>query len=293
MASRNLPQISLSLPHLWLELLIKLFAIGIFSVEGGAKAWFELILVSAALCASGYILWWQIPLLILAIILGTFAAGVFSLLAPKYVEAKDLTATCQIASTLKTLSEYNLKEISSLSEDDLEQRLKQIYKAQQILEKNPKLVEQLSELQSALHNINHSHDIGVAKVIHHKKVEQKKKHEYAELKRKEWEAYQEKLKKEVELKNKHERWLDEQRRNAQFTGGCPPDNKSRCRDGYPIKVTIDKKEDGFDGIIWKPSDTEYERITPQWCYQSVAEAEKESGKYRFRRPKNSRGKPRL
>ena len=270
MASRNLPQIGLSLPHLWLELLVKLFAIGIFSVEGGAKAWFELILVSAALCASGYILWWQIPLLILAIILGTLAAGVFSLLAPKYMEAKDLTATHQIASTLKTLSEYNLKEISSLSEDDLEQRLEQIYKAQQILEKNPKLVEQLSELQSALRNINQSHNIASAEIKNINQVKEKKKKE-AELKRKETES--------------------------EFTGGCPPDYRyspPRCREGYPIKVIKDKKLDGADGIIWKPSDTEYKKKVKNIfrCYKSVEEAEKECGKYRFRRPKNSNGEPR-
>ncbi len=62
------------------------------------------------------------------------------------------------------------------------------------------------------------------------------------------------------------------------------------RPGYPIKVTLNKKEDGFDGIIWKREDTEYNSITPKWCYQSVQEAEEEKGQYRFRRPKNNQGK---
>ncbi|MGB3239348.1 MAG: hypothetical protein WBB29_13700, partial [Geitlerinemataceae cyanobacterium] len=69
-------------------------------------------------------------------------------------------------------------------------------------------------------------------------------------------------------------------------------NPPKCRVGYPIKVTLNKKEDGFDGIIWKPSDTEYDAVTPRWCYQSVDEAKNERGQYRFRRPKNSQGRSR-
>ena len=74
-------------------------------------------------------------------------------------------------------------------------------------------------------------------------------------------------------------------------GGCPPDRSSgavKCPPGYPIKVTLnlDKKKDGYDGVIWQPSDgLNYERVTNlKWCYQSVEDAEAESGRYRFRRP---------
>jgi len=287
----DLSQTRLSLPQLLLELLVKLFTLGIFSVEGGAKAWFELILVVAALCASGYIIWWQIPLLILAIIFGTAAAGMFSLLAPRYMNIKNYTANNQIASTLNIISKYNLNEILTLSEEQLNQRLKQIQKAQQILKANIKIVKQLSELQNSLNNINETHDIAFATVEHQKQVKYDKQHKEAEQRRKDWEFKQEKIKKEAELIAKQEQLFAKQRREAQFTGGCPPDSNSRggCRSGYPIKVTIDKKEDGFDGIIWKPSDKKYKEITPQWCYRSVEEAESERGKYRFRRPKNSKG----
>ena len=291
MDSGDFPQTPLLLRHLLLELSVKLFTIGIFSVEEGSKAWFELILVTAAICASGYLLWWQVPLLIIVVILSPIAAGMFSLLAPVYMNSENLTATNQFASTIQFISEYNLKEILKLSGGDLEQRLKQIHEVQKIFNENPNLVEQISKLQSALDNINQTHDIAVAKVTHNNKVKERKRYEEAELKRKEWEDHQENLKKIAELKARKEKWLNEERRNAQFTGGCPPYNK-KCRDGYPIKVTIDKKEDGFDGIIWKLSDTQYEGIEPKWCYESVEEAEKEHGKYKFRRPKNSRGKPR-
>ena len=59
MDSRGLSQTSTIHPiYLLSETPIKLFTLGIFSVESGAKAYFELILVIAALCASGYILLW-------------------------------------------------------------------------------------------------------------------------------------------------------------------------------------------------------------------------------------------
>ena len=291
MTAGDFPETPLSLRYLLLELLVKLFTIGIFSVEEGLKAWFELILVTTAICASGYLLWWQVPLLIIVVILSPIAAGMFSLLAPVYMNSENFTANNQFASSIQFISDYNLKEISRLSGDDLEQRLKQIHEVQKIFNENPKLVEQISKLQLALDNINQTYDVAVTKVTHNYKVKQRKKYEEAELKRKEWEDYQESLKKAAELKTRQEKWLNEQRRKAQFTGGCPPYNK-KCRDGYPIKVTIDKKEDGFDGIIWKPSDTEYKGIEPKWCYKSVEEAEKEHGKYKFRRPRNNRGKTR-
>jgi hypothetical protein len=147
---RDFPQTPLLLRHLLLELLVKLFTIGIFSVEDGLKAWFELILVTAAICASGYLLWWQVPLLILVVVLSPIAAGLFSLLAPVYTNSDNFTANSQFASTIQFISEHNLKDISSLSGDKLEERLKQIHEVQKIFDKNPKLVEQIFRLQSAL-----------------------------------------------------------------------------------------------------------------------------------------------
>jgi len=289
MSSGELSQARLSFSQLLLELIIKLFTIGIFSVEGGAKAWFEIILVSAALCASGYLLWWQIPLLIIAIILGTFAAGMFSLLAPYYKGAGSLTANHQIALAIKIMSEQNFGKISTLSGDELEQRLKQIYEAQRILEKHPKLAGQLVSLQSASNNINQTRDVAFRRAEVFRRAKEKKKQEEADLRKKEQEIYEKNLNK----KSEREKWLNEQRRINQFTGGCPPDNRyspPRCRTGYPIKVTLelDREKDGFDGIIWEPKDKKYQTITPQWCYQSIEEAENESGRYRFRLPEYKR-----
>jgi hypothetical protein len=141
-----------------------------------------------------------------------------------------------------------------------------------------------------------------------REAERKRHQEESERRQREWEAHQERLKKEAELKAQQERiraaakekadreaaeqkrrfeaWLREQRKRAKFTGGCPPDNRynpPRCRPGYPIKVTLNKKPDGADGIIWKPSDVEYDTVEPKWCYPSMQEAEAEAGIYRFRR----------
>lgn len=336
MVSKDLSQIRLAQPtYPLLGLLVQLLTLGIFSVEGGAKAWFELVLVTAALCASGYIFWWQVPLLIAAVFLSTLAAGMFSVLAPQYLETGSFEANEEIASVLRTISKNNLSEISTLSGDKLEQRLKQLYKAQQIFESNPRIVEQISELQSALDNINQARHIATEKVgvqretyahqqrqiqkleKQRKEDEEERKREQNELKTREWEANQEKLRLDAELKAQQEGlrkaakekeeqeaskkkeawmiWLHQQRRREEFTGGCPPDDRyepPRCRPGYPIKVTLDKKPDGFDGIIWKPSDTKYDSIRPRWCYTSVQEAEGERGRYKFRRPLNNQGSPR-
>lgn len=339
MMVRDLPQIRLSQPThpllALLEILVKLFTLGIFSVEEGAKAWFELVLVTAALCASGYILWWQIPLLIAAIILATLAAGMFSVLAPQYLEVGNLEVSKQVAETLQAISEHNLNEISTLSGNRLEQRLEQLYKAKQIFENNPEIVEQISGLQSVFNTINQTHHIADKKLAtqheafarrqrqieelekQRRESEEKRQQEENERKRKEWEADQLRLKREAELKAQQERlrqvareeeeqekaerkrrwkaWLNEERRREKFTGGCPPDNQyepPRCRPGYEVKVTLNKTEDGFDGIIWKPSDAKYNTVIPKWCYPSVHEAEAERGQYRFRRPRNSQGRTR-
>ncbi len=116
MDSKGLPQTSRIHPIYLLggEILIKLFTLGIFSVESGAKAYFKIILVTAALCASGYILWWQIPLLLVTtIISGTLAAGMFSVLAPQYLSGPNsIEPDKLILKSLKKISEDNLEKIS-------------------------------------------------------------------------------------------------------------------------------------------------------------------------------------
>lgn len=268
--------------HLLIEILIRLFTLGIFSVEGGAKAWFELVLVIGALSASGYLLWWEIPLLFAAIILGTLAAGMFSVLLPQYMEVNNVNSSRQVALgipaiSLEVISRHNLNQLSTLSNAKMQKRLEEIYRAKLIIESNLKAFEGNSKLQLTFDNINQSYEIAERLESRRREVENQK------------------IKEEVERKRKWEAWLKTERVKEGFTGGCPPDGQydpPRCRDGYPVKVTLNKKEDGFSGIIWKPSDKEYNSVIPKWCYSSVQEAESERGKYRFRRPKNSRGKPR-
>jgi hypothetical protein len=330
MNSRGLPQTNIVHPiYLLGEILIKLFTLGIFSVESGAKAYFELILVIAALCASGYILWWQIPLLLMTIIFGTLAAGMFSVLAPQYLSGPNsIEPDKLILKSLKKISEDNLEEISKLSGQLLEDRLTCFYKAQKILEEYSDLVANIVELDKVLDNIRQSRykatdkiEIEIKEEAYRRKQseELEKQHEANNVRlRKEeedrnkklQEDYQEKIRHAAEFKAQQEKqrkeaqaaktkendeqkriwseWVKEQRRQEKFTGGFPPDDAydpPRCRPNYPIKVTLNKTPDGFDGIIWHPSDSRYETVQPKWCYSSVDEALRESGQYRFRRPK--------
>ncbi len=304
--------------YLLLELLVELFTVGIFSVEGGVKAWFEFILVVAALCACGYVLWWQIPLLLLVVILSPIAAGLFCLTLPEYMDSRNLTASDQVTSVLKIISTYNLNEIPTLSGTTLNKRLEQFLEAKKIFEDNPQIFEQIYILQSIFDDINHAYNIADEMVAEenreikkqHQRDEDRRKREQAEQRRKEHEIYQTRLKEEAirneqekirqkatekenqeasERKRQQTAWITEERRKAKYTGGCPPDSNSgeaRCPPGYPVKVTLYKKEDGYDGIIWHPSDgKQYETTKPQWCYQSIQESESERGQYRFRRPK--------
>ena len=301
------------------ETLIKLFTLGIFSVESGAKAYFELILVIAALCASGYILLWQIPLLLVTIIFGTLAAGMFSVLAPQYLSGPNsIEPDKLILKSLKKISEENLEKTSQLSGQALKDRLICFHRAQKILENHSNLASYIMELDQVLDNIKQSYDEATEKIeieeesYRRKQSEElEKQREASEARRRKeeedrdrkiQEAHQEEMRQAAEPKSQQEKqrkadlaekekeeedyeqkrrwreWLEEQRRQKNFTGGCPPDNDydpPRCRPNYPIKVTLNlnKREDGFDGIIWQPSDTEYETASrPKWCYSSVDEA---------------------
>ena len=261
-----------------------------------------------------YLLWWQIPLLILAILLATLAAGMFAVLAPQYLEIPDLRAEEIIAATLQFISEENLKQISTLPGDELEKRLKDFYKAKQIFENDPGIIEQIPRLQTVFDNVNQSYDVANEKVVVQRESYAREQERIEELERQQREAHRDRLQKDAEIRAQqararaaakekadreaaeHEKrrmdWLNRERKRARFTGGCPPDNRynpPRCRPGYSIKVTLNPTPDGFDGIIWKPSDARYDTVETKWCYSSVQEAEAEAGKYRFRRPNNNQG----
>jgi len=289
---KGLTQISLH--YLLIEILIRLFTLGIFSVEGGIKAWFELLLVSAALCACGYILWWQIPFLIIVIILGPIALGMFSVIVPIYTkktpETPFISPKNPVITILKYISNYNLHSTSNFSADQLQQYLEKTYKAEQIFKRHPKLIEQIPEIQSIVRNIETDINITSNKLEVYRQKEENRKKEEAELNRKEYEAKQERLKKEALTKAARKSWLDEQRRINKFTHGCPPDDEDGeliCREPYPVKVGSKRTKDGYDGIIWEPCKGKYKEVIPLWCYQSVSEAQKEkkkNGDSKFRVP---------
>ncbi|MGB3208841.1 MAG: hypothetical protein WBB28_27945 [Crinalium sp.] len=243
-----------------LQVLTELFTLGIFSVQGGAKAWFELLLVTATLFACGYLAWWQLIFILIALILGTLAAGIFSIIAPQYVSNKNdevhgnkSIATLFATNLIVKFSQNKVQEVDELSEKGLVKHLEKLEVALEIFTKYPDLVEVLPEIAIAVNNTNQ----GI-----------------------------------IYSKQKQDR-LNQQRIDKGFTGGCPPEDRydpPRCPHGYPIKVTLNKPDKLYHGIIWIPTDTEYKRIKPEWCFESVQEALNERGKYRFRRPKDNKGR---
>jgi hypothetical protein len=270
-----------------IELLTKLFTIGIFSVQGGAKAWFELILVIAVLFACGYLAWWELSFLILAMILGTLAAGIFAIIAPQYVNYQDVEAQNQFSATQLTIDLLNkisinkVGEVNLLSGQNLLEHLIKLEKALEVFRKYPDLLENLSKLNETLNNINEELSFARDKAQVEEKARTQKEQQEADLRKQRHEAEQER-----------QRQLTQKRREFGFAGGCPPDDSydpPRCPANYTIKVTLNGTTDGYDGIIWKPEDGEYSGITPVWCFESLEEARKETSR-KIRRPKNNQGK---
>jgi signal transduction histidine kinase len=268
----------------FLTVLIELFTIGIFSVQGGAKAWFELILLIAVLFACGYLAWWELSFLILAIILGTLAAGIFAIIAPQYVNYQNLeaqqnkfSATQLTIYLLNKISVNKVGEVNLLSGLDLSEYLIKLEKALEIFRKYPDLLEKLSELNEIFNNIDKELSFARDKAQKEQQARAQKEQQEADLHKQRQEAEQQ-----------QQRQLIEKRREFGFAGGFPPDDSYDppiCPANYTIKVTLYGTDDGYDGIIWKPEDGKKYDVKPVWCFESVTEAEKETNK-KLRRPKN-------
>lgn len=275
-------------PYELLSLLVKLFALGIFSTEKGSKAWFELILVAGALCASGYLIWWQIPLLLLSIFLGTLAAGMFSVLCPQYLsENQSVQVDSQVSKTLSIISRFNAIQLENLSELELAARIKTIQKAIRILESHPEILKEASGFLSTLEVLETSRDFALAKSEYlREKSEALRIQSKLIEKERQRRTREDRIRKQQKVEEQQNK-LEAIRKEEGFTGGCPPDNRDTeptCPLGYPVKVTLHGTEDGYDGIIWSASHGKYLTIKPRWCYKSVEEALQEK-RYRFREPK--------
>jgi len=299
-----------SSPYQLLDLLARLFTVGIFSTTGGVKTWFELFLVIATLAACGYLIWWQAIFLTLILIFGALAAGLLTLVYPQILMTQQFTSEGFAVSALESLSRENIREATHLSGDALQKHKDTLLKAAKILQEHPTLLEDLTQLKSVFQNIEQDYETTQIKIqveeeeakeIERRKnvAEQERRKQKIKLDRQRQEAEQERqqqLAKQISKRLENERQtaaeLERQRREVGFSGGHPPLNiygTLTCPPDYPIKVTLNGTSDGYNGIIWIPEDGKrYQNVTDlKWCFRSIAEALADSGKYKLRRPLNS------
>lgn len=283
-----------------IELLIKLSTVGIHSSEEGAKAWFETLAVTATLMACGYLVWYQGLFIILALIFGAIAAGMFVFLAPAYTIQNNVTTKPAI-NTLKAISRIKTKKLNELTGNELiEEKKCQINAINELEQKFPHLIEEYPELGEIFETIRQGVTEASVKADSEEKErtrreqEKKKQREEAERKFNEQKAKDEqelirRRQEEQRQQEKRERTLNEQRAKAGETSGHPPDpNNPKYRpQGYPIKVTKNLTNESHEGIYYRQDDYDYWDYDAAWWFESEAHVPK----HKYRRPrKKGKGK---
>ena len=278
-----------------IELLIKLSTVGIHSSEEGAKAWFETLAVTATLMACGYLMWYQGLFIILALIFGAIAAGMFVFLAPDYTIQNNVTTKPAI-NTLKAISRIKTKKVNDLTGNELiEEKKCQINAINELRQKFPHLIEEYPELGEIFKTIRQGVTEASVKADSEEKErtrrEQAKKKQREEAERK---FNEQKAKDEQELirrrQEEREPTLNEQRAQAGETSGRPPEpnNPKHPPPGYPIKVTKNLKyvtNESHEGIYYRPDDSDYLKYDAAWWFESEAHVPK----HKYRRRKNGQG----
>ena len=243
---------------------IKLFTIGIHSSEQGPKAWFEMFAVTATLMACGYLAWYQGIFIILALIFGGIAAGMFVFLAPAYTIQNNI-ATKPAINTLKTISRIKTQRVNYLTQNKLvDEKNCQIKAFNKLTKKFSKAIEEYPELGEIFETIRQ----GATEASNKADIE-KQEHIYRE---------QEEQKQQEE----HERTLNELRAIAGEPSGHPPDpnNPKYPPRGYPIKVTKNLTKEQHKGIYYRPDDYDYLDYDAAWWFES----ESHVPKHKYRRP---------
>lgn len=281
-----------------IELLIKLFTIGIHTSEEGSRAWFETLAVTATLMACGYLVWYQAIFIILALILGAIAAGMFVFLAPTYTVQNNI-ATKSAINTLKIISKVNTEKINSITGNELiEERNRQIKAINELAQKFPHLIQEYPALGEIFETIRQGATEASNKAdgekrerIRREQEEQRQREEREQtLNEQRARAKQEWIRREQEKQKqqeKRERTLNELRARAGEPSGHPPDPnnpKLSPSPDYPIKVTKNSPDKQHKGIYYTPDDYDYLKYNADWWFESEAHVPK----HKYRRPR--RGK---
>lgn len=276
-----------------IELLIKLFTIGIHSSEEGPKAWFETLAVTATLMACGYLVWYQGIFIILTLIFGAIAAGMFVFLAPAYTIQNNI-ATKPAINTLKTISRIKTERVNSLTGNKLiEEKNRQIKAINELTQNFPSLIQDYPELgeifetirQGAIEASNKA-DIEKQERIRREQEAQKQQEETErKLNEQKARADQDWIHQKQEQQRqqeKREQTLNELRARAGESSGHPPDpkNPKHPPPGYPIKVTKNLTKERYKGIYYRPDDYDYWDYDAAWWFESEAHVPK----HKYRRP---------
>jgi hypothetical protein len=277
-----------------IELLIKLFTIGIHSSEEGPKAWFETFAVTATLMACGYLAWYYGIFIILSLIFGAIAAGMFVFLAPAYTIQNNI-ATKPAVNTLKTISRIKTERVNSLTGNELiEEKARQTKAINELAQNFPHLIQEYPELGEIFETIRQgAAEASVKSDIEEqertrREQEEKKQREEAERKlneqkaRAEQEWIRQKQQKQRQ-REEQERTLNELRARAGEPSGYPPDpnNPKHPPPGYPIKVTKNLTNESHKGIYYRQDDYDYWDYNADWWFESEAHVPK----HKYRRPR--------
>ncbi len=247
-----------------IDLTIKLFTIGIHSSEQGPKAWFETFAVTATLMACGYLAWYEGIFIILTLIFGGIAAGMFVFLAPAYTIQNNI-ATKQAINALKNISRIKTQRVNYLTQNKLIDEKNRQIKALNKLTKNfsnsiqeyPELGEIFETIRQGVTEASNKADIEKQERIYREQEEQKQREE-------------------------RERTLNDLRAISGEPSGHPPDpnNLKHPPRGYPIKVTKNLTNEHYKGIYYRPDDYDYWDYDAAWWFES----ESHVPKHKYRRP---------
>ena len=275
-----------------IELLIKLFTIGIHSSEEGPKAWFETLAVTATLMACGYLVWYQGIFIILTLIFGAIAAGMFVFLAPAYTIQNNI-ATKPAINTLKTISRIKTERVNSLTGNKLiEEKNRQIKAINELTQNFPSLIQDYPELgeifetirQGAIEASNKADIEKQERICREQEAQKQREETERKLNEQKARAEQEWIRQQQEQQRqqqKRERTLNELRARAREPSGYPPDpnNPKHPPPGYPIKVTKNNPPPPYEGIYYRPDDYDYWDYNADWWFESEAHVPK-----KYRRP---------
>lgn len=169
---------------------------------------------------------------------------------------------------LKNITQIeNVVQIDYLNDHDsllhmLKQHQQLKIQFEKVLNNNPNLSKNFSELNEILDYIHNSINI-IDRQYHNQK-------DYLE---KQW------------------LWVQEQRKQKNFRYGVPPDPQTnQCPNNYPIRVTENLKgykykNENYRGIYYTPDDSEY-KSEATWCFKDTNEAKLENYRSSKKRKKD-------